>query len=78
MAARLAGIAAKAGAVLIDVNPADSELRELALRSTGGAAVASPASTALPAIDPAVVETHARAAPAGDLNFSPRRSAQMP
>jgi len=61
VAARLAGIAAKAGAVLIDVNPADSELRELALRSPGGVAVAAPASTVLPAIS-AAAETWARTA----------------
>ena len=61
VAARLAGIAAKAGAVLIDVNPADSELRELALQSSGGAAVAAPASAALPAIV-AAAETWARTA----------------
>jgi NAD-dependent deacetylase len=50
VAARLAGIAAKAGAILIDVNPADSELRQLALRTPGGAAVTAPAAATLPAI----------------------------
>ena len=52
---------ASAGAVLIDVNPADSELRELALQSPGGVAVAAPASTVLPAIS-TVAETWARTA----------------
>jgi len=60
VAARLAGIAAKAGAILVDVNPADGELRQLALGSPGGAAVKAPASTALPAIA-AALETQARA-----------------
>ncbi len=50
VAARLAGIAAKAGAVLIDVNPTDGDLRQLALRSPGGAAIAAPASDAIPVI----------------------------
>ena len=54
VAARLAGIAAKAGAILIDVNPADGELRQLALRSSGGSVIDSPASCALPAIAAAV------------------------
>jgi NAD-dependent deacetylase len=56
VAARLAGIAAKAGAVLIDVNPADSELRQLAIRTPDGVAVTTPASTALPAIAAAVAD----------------------
>ena len=50
VAARLAGIAVRAGAVLIDVNPTDSDLRQLALESSGGSAVAAPASEAIPAI----------------------------
>jgi NAD-dependent deacetylase len=54
VAARLAGIAAKAGAALIDVNPTDSDLRQLAVRSPGGAAVAAPASEAIPAIADAI------------------------
>ena len=49
-AARLAGIAAKAGAALVDVNPADGDLRQLALRSPRGSSVAAPAAQALPEI----------------------------
>jgi NAD-dependent deacetylase len=49
-AARLAGIAAKAGAALVDVNPADGDLRQLALRSPRGSSVAAPATQALPEI----------------------------
>jgi NAD-dependent deacetylase len=54
VAARLAGIAAKARAALIDVNPTDSDLRQLAVHSPGGAAVAAPASEAIPAIADAI------------------------
>jgi NAD-dependent deacetylase len=54
VAARLAGIAARAGAILIDVNPADSALRRLALRTPGGAAVSAPASAAIPPVAGAV------------------------
>ena len=61
VAARLAGIAAKAGAVLIDVNPTDGDLRQLALRSPGGAVVAAPASEAIPAIAD-IIESQARGA----------------
>jgi NAD-dependent deacetylase len=49
VAERLAGIAAKAGATLIDVNPNDNDLRRLAL-DTGGLAVAESASVAMPEI----------------------------
>ena len=63
VAARLAGIAAKAGATLIDVNPADGELRQLALGSPGGVAVEAPASMVIPAIAGAL-EAQARAASA--------------
>ncbi|MFV9673685.1 MAG: SIR2 family NAD-dependent protein deacylase [Acidimicrobiia bacterium] len=61
VAARLAEIAAKAGAVLIDVNPTDGDLRRLALRSPGGAAMPAPASEAIPAIM-SVVESQNRGA----------------
>ena len=49
IAERLAGIAVKAGAMLIDVNPHDNELRQLALHS-GGIAVHKAASAAMPQI----------------------------
>jgi NAD-dependent deacetylase len=49
IAARLAGIAARSGAVLIDVNPNDNELRQLA-RTSGGAVIRGSASTAMPQI----------------------------
>ena len=61
VAAHPAGIAAKAGAVLIDVNPTDGDLRQLALRSPGGGAVVAPVSEAIPAI-PDVIESEVRGA----------------
>ena len=61
IAARLAGIAAKAGAVLIDVNPTEGDLRQLALRSPNGAAVTAPASEAIPAIV-SIIESQVRGA----------------
>jgi NAD-dependent deacetylase len=48
LAPRIAGIAARAGAVLIDVNPDDNELRQLALSTPSGAALAAPACDAVP------------------------------
>ena len=50
LATRMAGIAARAGAVVIDVNPSDGELRRLAQRPIHGGAVAATAAEAVPAI----------------------------
>jgi NAD-dependent deacetylase len=56
LAPRMAGIAAKAGAIVIDVNPADGELRRLAERPVHGGAVEAPASVALPALVDQILE----------------------
>jgi NAD-dependent deacetylase len=50
LAPRIAGIAARAGAVLIDINPDDSELRHLALSTRYGTALAAPALEAVPGL----------------------------
>jgi hypothetical protein len=52
---RLAGIAVKAGAKLIDINPNNNELRQLAVRS-GGVVVEESASEAMPLIAQVVRE----------------------
>jgi hypothetical protein len=52
----MAGIAARAGAVVIDLNPADGELRRLAKRPVHGGAVEAPASVAVPAIVDQILE----------------------
>jgi NAD-dependent deacetylase len=49
IAVRLASIAVKAGAKLIDINPNNNELRQLAIRS-GGVVVEESASEAMPLI----------------------------
>ena len=56
LASRMAGIAAKAGAVVIDVNPTDGELRRLAKLPVHGGAVEAPASVAVPALVDQIVE----------------------
>ena len=56
LATRMAGIAAKAGAIVIDVNPADGELRRLAKRPVHGGAVEAPASVAVPALVDQILE----------------------
>jgi NAD-dependent deacetylase len=55
IAVRLAGIAVKAGAKLIDINPNNNELRQLAVRS-GGVVVEESASEAMPLIAQVVRE----------------------
>jgi len=50
LASRIAGIAAKAGAVLIDINPRDNELRTLAQETRHGVAIECQAAEALPVI----------------------------
>lgn len=56
LATRMAGIAVKAGAVVIDVNPADGELRRMTKRSVHSGAVEAPASVAVPALVDQILE----------------------